>query len=245
MRPAFRAGFDVGSAPDRAVALHDRAERLAAAGRLAAAEGACSASLRLLGHHRSAERLLRRALDRAERTLGARDLEVARICNLLGILYKYMGRPRDAAPVYRRALRIAGEEGPMAPAVYHNLAGLEHSRGRYREAEPLARRGIALRPRGDPARAADEAALGFILAGLGRHSEAERLFLRALKRFRGNPFETAVNLNNLVAVYHARGETRRALPLYRRATAIQERLLGRGAPDTALTPGNRAAAPGF
>jgi tetratricopeptide (TPR) repeat protein len=50
----------------------------------------------------------------------------------------------------------------------------------------------------------------------------------------------AVNLNNLAACCQAQGRLDEAEPLYRRALAIKEKLLGNDHPDTALTLHNLA-----
>ena len=53
-------------------------------------------------------------------------------------------------------------------------------------------------------------------------------------------YEIAINLNNLAALYQARGETSEAEALYRRALAIKEKLLGPAHPDVAMTLNNLA-----
>ncbi|HKB36970.1 MAG TPA: tetratricopeptide repeat protein, partial [Gemmataceae bacterium] len=49
------------------------------------------------------------------------------------------------------------------------------------------------------------------------------------------------NLNNLAAVHHVRGELSAGEPLYRRALAVKENLLGPEHIDVALTLSNLAA----
>jgi Tfp pilus assembly protein PilF len=51
----------------------------------------------------------------------------------------------------------------------------------------------------------------------------------------------AASLHNLAAVLCVRGDVDQAEPLYRRALAIKESLLGAGSPDTALTLNNLGA----
>ena len=53
-------------------------------------------------------------------------------------------------------------------------------------------------------------------------------------------YEVAVNLNNLAALRHARGDAAGAGRLYRRALALKEKLLGPDHPDVALTLNNLA-----
>ena len=52
--------------------------------------------------------------------------------------------------------------------------------------------------------------------------------------------DTAVALNNLAALYQARGEWKRAEVLYRRALAMKERVLPADHPDIATTANNLA-----
>src|SRR5262249_57924352 len=90
---------------------------------------------RVQGRYSEAEGLLRQALALAEAAFGADHLEVGRMLNNLGVLYKYMGRFDEAQTVYGRALaiieRTLGCDHPDVATIYHNLGGLEHSRGRY------------------------------------------------------------------------------------------------------------------
>jgi len=53
-------------------------------------------------------------------------------------------------------------------------------------------------------------------------------------------FDVAVNLNNLAALYYARGNIKEAEWRYRRALAIKEKLLGVNHPDVAMTLNNLA-----
>jgi tetratricopeptide (TPR) repeat protein len=50
----------------------------------------------------------------------------------------------------------------------------------------------------------------------------------------------ATSLNNLALLYYAQGKYEEALPLYKRALAIREKVLGPGHPDVALSLNNLA-----
>ena len=58
------------------------------------------------GRYSEAERLFRRALDIAERSLDPNDLAVARILNHLGVTHKYQGYYDQAEACYQRALPL-------------------------------------------------------------------------------------------------------------------------------------------
>ena len=53
-------------------------------------------------------------------------------------------------------------------------------------------------------------------------------------------YEIAVNLNNLAALYNRTGRAAEAEPLYARALALKEKLLGPEHPDVAVTLNNLA-----
>jgi tetratricopeptide (TPR) repeat protein len=61
---------------------------------------------RLQGRYAEAEPLIRRALNLAEKSFPAADLEIASTLNSLGVLYKYQNRFAEAERQYRRALGI-------------------------------------------------------------------------------------------------------------------------------------------
>ena len=64
---------------------------------------------------------------------------------------------------------------------------------------------------------------------MGRYEEAEGLFVEALKeveQFGETDTRLAIVLNNLANLYHNQKKYGQAEPLYRRALAIREELLG-------------------
>jgi tetratricopeptide (TPR) repeat protein len=212
------------------------------AGVAANAAHGLGARLRSDGRYLEAERLLVRAETLAERAWGRSAPEMVVFLNERGVLYKYMGQFAAAARLYRRALKLMGHGHPQLATLYHNLAGLEHSRGRFARGEPIARAGLALRRRTlgreHPEVAADEAALAAILEGVGKRAEAERLYLHALAVFRRcyGPahYEVAVNLENLAGLKSGREAER----LYRQALQLKRRLLGARHPELAITLNN-------
>ena len=151
---------------------------------------------------------------------------MAELENEFGILCKAEGRYAEAGQHYRRAAAIIRRVGPTAGLeladLYHNLAGLAHSRGHYLRGEKLARRGIALRLRRHPPNSLqvwrDRTAHAALLDGLGLQRSSLPVYRKALGIFRRRlgafDYEVALTLNNLGCALAELGrpsEARRAL----------------------------------
>ena len=166
-------------------------ERAESAGALIQSLGHLALVLRARARYDGAERLLRWAVEAAEKTFSPENLKVADLLNDLGVIHKRQGRFADAEAAYRRALSITekslGPDHPSVATLYHNLGQLEHARGRYELGEPLARRSLAIHRKAlgpdHPHVADDAAALASILDRLGRHDEATTLYQWALPIF--------------------------------------------------------------
>jgi tetratricopeptide (TPR) repeat protein len=193
-----------------------------------AALGALGEALRAQGRYAEAEASLRDSLVHAESAQDG-ELLIVQAANGLAVLYKYTARFDEAEALYRRALDIVdARRAPRhvdAATLWHNLAGLDHSRGRHARAEPAARRAVEIRTRAlgavHPDVAADAAALGAILDALGRVDEAEELIRSALETFTTllGPchYEVAINTNNLAALQYRRGRIDDAEALWHQA----------------------------
>ncbi|MDT5024743.1 MAG: hypothetical protein QOE61_1169, partial [Micromonosporaceae bacterium] len=193
-------------------------------------------NLRRQGRYAEAEQLYLTACEQAASDYS--DLDVAPIHNEMGILYKFAGRLDDAHTCYVRARtaleRAYGPDHPALASVWHNLAGLAHSRGHLAEGEMYARRSLALHrnsfPSDHPAVVADEAHLAALLQARGKLAEAEPLLRRAIAFFaeRGGPehYDVLVSLHNLAAVLAGRGAAAEAEALYLRALDGKRRLFG-------------------
>ncbi|MET7397489.1 tetratricopeptide repeat protein [Dactylosporangium sp. NPDC005572] len=212
------------------------------------AEVGLAGCLRRQGRYAEAERVYRTALATAAPRWS--ELELVPIRNELGILYKYAGRLDEAQACYEAALRAVPDPGhPALAAVWHNLAGLAHSRGAPVEGEAYARRSLALHraayPPDHPAVVADEAHLGALLQAAGRPDEAEPLLRRAIDYFtaRHGPdhVDVLTAVHNLAAVHADRGARAEAERLYHRALAGKRRAFGPDHPEVALTLNNLAA----
>jgi tetratricopeptide (TPR) repeat protein len=208
-------------------------------------------NLRRQGRYLEAEQVYRDACDDASATWT--PLELVPLHNELGVLYKFAGRHDDARARYatvRAVLEDAyGPDHPVLAAVWHNLAGLAHSRGDLAEGEAYARRSLALHrrafPPDHPAVVADEAHLAALLQARGRHAEAEPLLRRAIGYFtdRHGPdhVDVLTNLHNLAAVLAGSGDPHGAEALYRRALDGKRRTFGPEHPEVAVTLNNLAA----
>lgn len=78
----------------------------------------------------------------------------------------------------------------------------------------------------------------------GRYPEAEQWLREAVKEaeaVKSQDLRLARSLNDLGVIYYAQGKHAEAVPLYERALAIQENILGREHPLVALTLNNLAA----
>ena len=172
---------------------------------------------------------------------------------MLGIVYKYQGRVRDAVQAYGRArifLRRCAPRNDIAFAVlYHNLGGVEFARERYALAERLARRGLAIRRRYHgrchPDVAADLTALAAVLYGRKKYSAALNMLELADDMFRKTRSSQAVR--ELAVIDNTRGATLQALGrfaqaerCYRRSLARRRRVLGEKHPDVGLALNNLA-----
>src|SRR5262245_25739307 len=62
------------------------------------------------GQYALAESLYRKALELAETVYGPHSVEVANICNNLGVVYKYTANFDEASKLYLRALTILERE---------------------------------------------------------------------------------------------------------------------------------------
>ena len=192
--------------------------------------------LRRQGRYDESRHLFDEALPLARDAFGPGDSDTVATENELAILCKYTGRFDEAEALYRHVLAVIEADSAVAAAIYHNLAGLAHSRGRYADGEPWARRSVEVHTAtlgpDHPDTVADSAQLGSLLDALGRSDEAEALFRDAIARFERllgpDHYEVAVNAANLAVLLAREGGTRaaEAEALYRRAVEIKTRVLG-------------------
>lgn len=204
------------------------------------------------GNLREAAAVLRVAQQTAQAYLGEESPAVGAAANMLGVVFKALGRYSEAQSVYAVAQRVFllhyGAVSDAYATVLHNIAGLAHARRQPFAGLDAARESVRIRESlhglDHVLVAADVANLGGLLFDAGQPQEAETCFRRALtifeREFGQDHLEVAVNLSNLAAIARLHGDHSRAEELFRRALAIKERSQGTDHPDTLLTRYNLA-----
>ena len=127
------------------------------------------------------------------KSFGTHDPRYATSLSNLANLYRALGRYGDAAPLYKRSIRIMektlGPEHRLVATSLNNLAELYRTQGRYDEAEPLYKRslGIVEKTFGPKHSHVAQNLENFasMLRKTGRNTEAARIELRA-KKIRAN-----------------------------------------------------------
>jgi tetratricopeptide (TPR) repeat protein len=210
----------------RAMAAHERAIALRAAGRFP-----------------EAERAGRRAVDGYARAEGTRSPDLANALVELGRVLEARDRLTDAARCHRRALAILAH-APRHPdfsrlAIESRLAlaGVLRTRGALGEADRLTRAALAgarrLGPR-DPLVATALNNLGVLRKAQGRYAEALACYRRADPLLPRRDRQARATLHhNLGGIAHAQGRLAQAEPHARRAVTLREAALGRDHPAVA------------
>lgn len=213
---------------ERAVALHEKACELAAAGQLAAA---CRAAGRAA------------AVFRAH--LGPRSPDLANALVERGRILRAMADVAAAEREFRAALavlrgvRSRGDVTGIRAGALAGLGGCLRERGDYRAAAPLLERAQRLAERyfgpGAPELITFLNERGVLCKYSGRFALGERLYRRALalseRAFGADHPSQATLYHNLGGLEHARGRYDRAEPLARRSVALRLRAHRRGHPE--------------
>jgi tetratricopeptide (TPR) repeat protein len=177
---------------------------------------------------------LRRALELAERSLGADHPLLAVVLSHLSWLAAAREQHDEAVSSYRRALAIREAQlGPSHSDTLHALeelaAALSQADARAEEADALALRAISAYEttgRDDPEFAGLVATVAWRRFWIGRYAEAEPMFLRALdmqERLLGrSDLATAGTSRQLAIMYDHRGFDVDPEPYYRQALAGYE-----------------------
>ena len=192
------------------------------------------------GKYDLAESLLKRALARDEKVRGPDHEDTATALNNLGSLYKNQGKYDLAEPLYKRALAIYEKVCPdheytdediiINPAWFHdtppdtatalkNLAKLYKKQGKYDLAEPFYKRALAIYEKVFPEDTGEDIILAW---------------------FHDTPPSTATALTNLASLCQTQEKYDLAEPLYERALAIRQEVLGPDHADTATALNNLA-----
>lgn len=162
--------------------------------------------------------LAQRAIALDEKVLGPEHPATAAALDLLAELYRDNGAYEKAEPLYRRSLGIyektLGRRHPSTATVLNNLALLYEGTGAYAKAERLFERAVAI----------DEMAVDPEHLDTAIVIDSNRPLLYE---------DEATAINNMAEMYRKTGAYAKAEPLYKRAIAIREKVLGPKHPDTA------------
>jgi hypothetical protein len=157
--------------------------------------------------------MLQRIVAKARSTLGARHSKVSFHLNELGLLFRELGRFKEAEASFRQAVEIdvlnVGEQHPVVASRLNNLALALEELGRFHDADAIYRRVIAIEEaRGDmqDSLATTLSNLSLVMNEVGRFAESHDLLRRALaidtKLFGANHSAVARDLANLSFVLH-------------------------------------------
>ena len=190
------------------------------------------------GRYDESEALQRRALELAERSLGADHLEVAAILGGLADVLEHRSRYPESEALYTRSLAIRerrlGSDHPLIGLSLNGIANSYAYQGRYDEAKGLYERAIAVLE-GFPGAYDDKRSVGLhnlanTLVFLGRYAEAKPLFEEALelaqRTFGPDAPKTALCVYGLADATLGLGDADGARPLFARALAAWENALG-------------------
>jgi len=191
-----------------------------------------------LGDLSEAERLLKRALEIKESSLGPEHPEIALSLHNLAGLYSDQSRFFEAKTLFERALAIRrqayGEKHLDVASSLHDLGLLYLRQYEFESAESLLERSLdiereILEP--DDIRVANSvntlATLHWHQADYGRAKhEFEETLDRRLQHFGTDHHDVAMSLNNLAAVCWRLGEYSEAETLYSRALKVWETVYG-------------------
>ncbi|MEE9554739.1 MAG: tetratricopeptide repeat protein [candidate division Zixibacteria bacterium] len=196
--------------------------------------------------------LLSNHLSFQERKLGKDHQNVATTLNNLALLYKFIGRFKEAESMYERSIklyknRLDPYHSDLATAL-NNLAGVFRSLGKFEKAKSICDEALEIfnktlgQDHPDVAKTLNNKAALYV--SLGRNKEAEPLYKRSfeiLEKALGpdHPI-VAVTLNNLAGLYEILKRFNEAELLYKRSLEIREKALGPDHPDVGTTLNNLA-----
>ena len=151
---------------------------------------------RFMGQYQKAEKVMRKALELAEKTSGAENVITITDNVVLAQVIRAEGRPAEAEPIARQALATArhalGPERQDSPALvsaYMALAEALREQGKYSEAEPLYREALANAVKYTGPNSIDVGTIELLYAQLlratGRELDAHKLLLHSYRVFVG------------------------------------------------------------
>lgn len=192
------------------------------------------------GYYEEASEFLKFSVAIAER--GKQSATLARYLNLLALSYKADGRLTEAEQIYRRALKLLGNDTLGVSAVWNNLGSVYREQGNFSASERSYRQALELLGKiKDPgARPRDTylANLGTVLMLQRKTNEAELQLKAALNLHGSRPEHNDAGIYEvllpLTAIALAQGKNDEAADYARRA--ILNRETARGPSDPELIP---------
>ena len=215
-----------------------------------AATAAVGKELAVLHRHAEAEPLLRDAVARAERRLGADDPVTIECLNSLARTLRMQRKFAEAEPLYRRALesdrRRHGPRSAEVAQALNSLAVLLNTQRRAAEAEPLYREALAIRAsllgKDHPSYLKAMGNLARVVHDQGRLDEAASMMrdvIREEARILGEDHpSTLLTMNNLATLLAEQGRLEECEALHREVLTRRTRALGEDHPDTLQSMGN-------
>jgi len=202
------------------------------------------------GRKVTVKEVLDRAAPMVETTFSDQPLILARLSNIMGVVYTRLGDFETALPLLERAVATRREAlGPHDALVGEslNMLGvLFKETGEFEKAERLFADALAIRRRslgeGDPLVAESINNLAIVYANTGRFDDARHQYEQALairEKTLGSDHEMyARTLVNIGTMHFRLGEYADARPYYERALGIQEAALGANHPRLLHTMNN-------
>jgi len=202
-----------------------------------------------LGDTLTVHDVLARGVERAD-AWGEQPAVKAQMLDVVGRVYKNLGRYDDAQPLLERALAIRrslyGGDHPEVASSLDNIAQLLRRKGDYEAAGALVREALAMRRalQGDnhPDVAESVNSLAQVLHDRGDFEAAEPLYRQALRMrraaFGAEHLDVVETMGELAALLDDSGDYPAAESLYRDALALKRRLLGAEHPEVASSMNN-------
>lgn len=200
----------------------------------------------LLGNHREALRLYRKALEIKARTIGRMHPSYANSLNGLGLAARSIGdyetRRRAVAEQLEIRKALFGSDAPLLYRDYNELAGNFHDMGRFEQAIEHYRRALELDASAEGGGSNQWLMtnnIGAAYKDLGLYREAEDWYRRSLalriERFGEDSPTTARARHNLARVLFLQGRAAEARELTNAALAVRMVELGESHPDTIIS----------
>ncbi|CAH3159784.1 unnamed protein product [Porites lobata] len=171
----------------------------------------------------------------------------ARIFNMSGLVYLWLGEHNQAKELHEKALmifkKIFGEDHADVATSYNNLASVYNSLGEYNQAKELLEKALVIRKKIFGEDHADVATsyndLALVYDRLGEYNRAKELHEKAVKIYKTifgeDHANVATSYNNLASVYDSLGEYNRAKELHEKALVIRKKIFGEDHADVATS----------